>query len=137
MPPGPKQTVLRNLVRIRFDDAEALLRTNVPQRRNGAMYMAGYGVECALKARICDERGEQRLDPEFSHGRRGHDLAWLAENTNRWSGLPGGDPHRDILRDLQGQWDVAMRYTSPYRDPSAVRKFIEKAKDFTTWLLRN
>ena len=135
MPPYvcPRQTVLRNLVSIRFADAEVLLKTKIPQRLHGAIYMAGYGIECALKARICGDRGQDRLGQEFWH----HDLRRLAQETHKWAALPADDPHRDALVVLQTAWDVQMRYALPNRKRTEVRRFIEEAKDFTTWLLQN
>jgi hypothetical protein len=130
---GPKQTVLAALVRVRFADAETLLKTGIPERRNGAMYMAGYGVECALKARICAERGEDHLDKEFYH----HDFRRLAENTSKWRNLSASDEWRRTLDTLQSLWEVQMRYTMRYSDPNTVRRYLEMARSFTTWLLRN
>lgn len=130
---GPKQTVLRSLVTIRFADAEVLLSTKVQQRFNGAMYMAGYGIECALKARICADRREDHLEKQFRH----HDFRRLAEKTQKWAELPEHDTHRETLVVLQTEWDVHMRYEVPYRNADEVRKFIGKARDFTTWLLQN
>ena len=135
MPPYkcPKQTVLRNLVSIRFADAEALLKTKVPLRLHGAIYMAGYGIECALKARICADRDQDWLEQQFWH----HDLRKLAQVTRKWAALPADDPHRDALVVLQSAWDVQMRYALPHRKPTEVLKFIEEAKDFATWLLQS
>lgn len=76
---GPKQSVLRGLSKIRLDDGQALLKNGSAQRRSGAIYIAGCGVECALKARICAARGEDDLDPQFCP----HDLRRLAEATDR------------------------------------------------------
>ena len=41
---------LRKIARARLRDAEALFRS---RRYDGAMYLCGYAVEIALKARIC------------------------------------------------------------------------------------
>lgn len=41
---------LRKIARARLQDAEALLTT---RRYDGAVYLCGYAVEVALKARIC------------------------------------------------------------------------------------
>jgi len=131
--PNLKQTVLRQLVDIRFADATALLNTKTPQRRNAAMYMAGYGVECALKTLICVTRGQDHLEPQFFH----HNLWGLAESTSRWSVLSAAGPWRDRLVFIQGEWEVAMRYGVRSYDPKQVLKFITKAKEFTLWLLES
>ncbi len=131
-PRGPKLTVLRDLVRVRFADAEALLRTRVPERRNAAMYMAGYGVECALKAQICVSRDENCLPAEFFH----HNLRRLAEATDKWPSLLEPDPrHLDRLTYLESEWQTAMRYAKRSYDYAYVAGFIDKAREFTEWPL--
>ena len=45
---------LRNIARARLRDAEVLLGN---QRYDGAIYLSGYSVEIALKARICRTLG--------------------------------------------------------------------------------
>ena len=42
---------LRSIAQARLDDADALLQTN---RFDGSVYLCGYAVEIALKAKICD-----------------------------------------------------------------------------------
>ena len=127
---GPKQTVLRALVSIRFADGEALLNTGRPERRTGALYLAGYGIECALKARICADRSEAHLDPQFFH----HDLRKLAEATAVWSQIQGNHQRGDTLTCLQTMWYVDMRYGCRTYDPAEVRRFIQKAREFARWL---
>jgi HEPN domain-containing protein len=48
---------LQDLSKLRLNEAEALLRSNHP---DGAYYLAGYAVECALKA--CISKRTQRYD---------------------------------------------------------------------------
>ena len=133
-PRGPKLTVLRDLVRVRFADAEALLRMRVPERRNAAMYMAGYGVECALKAQICVSRDEICLPAEFFH----HDLRRLAEATDKWPRMAGADPrHLNRLLFIESEWQVAMRYAKRSYEHTRVAEFIDRAKEFCEWLSRS
>ena len=127
----PKMTVLRALVRLRFGDGWALLATRRPERRAGAVYVAGYGVECALKARICADRGEERLDPQFFH----HDLRRLAEATAKWTDIRCNRERSEALVYLQAEWDVEMRYEQRSLDSRGVNRFIKKAEEFAKWLL--
>ena len=61
---------LQELSKVRLREAQALLRTGVA---DGAYYLAGYAVECALKA--CIAKGTQkyefpdkkRVDSSYSH----------------------------------------------------------------------
>lgn len=49
-----KKAELRNIAAARLDDAQALYSAT---RYDGAVYLCGYAVEVALKARICDTLG--------------------------------------------------------------------------------
>jgi len=118
------------LVHIRFRDGEALLRTGEPERRIGAIYVAGYGVENALKARLCAEQRTETLPREFAH----HDLWRLARRASVWPELQGNREWYDLFVFLCSEWDVSMRYVMYPYDSTRVRKFIEKAKEFTKWL---
>lgn len=127
---GPKRTVLRALSDVRFADGEALLKTGHPERRMGAIYLAGYGIECALKARICADRGDSYLDPQFFH----HDLRRLAEATTVWGRIQSSQQRLETLTYLQGMWDVSMRYAQHPYSPAEVRRFIQRGREFVRWL---
>ena len=128
-----KRTVLTALVQVRFRDGETLLLSKEPERRIGAIYVAGYGIECALKARLCTERRVDTLPPEFAR----HDLHRLAESTTAWVNLEKRRDWHDAFVYLCSEWDVSMRYAMYPYDSTRVRKFIEKAKEFTKWLSEN
>ena len=46
----PSRSDLQNLTKQRLDEASALLSLNFP---DAAFYLAGYSIECALKAVVC------------------------------------------------------------------------------------
>lgn len=127
---GPKQAVLRDLARLRFADAQALARTGVPERRNGAMYLAGYGVECGLKALVCLARGDSHLDAQYFH----HDLRALAQATGRWDDICRRSEWLTRPTYLETQWQVAMRYERRSYRPDQVTLFIERARESVAWL---
>jgi hypothetical protein len=126
----PKRTVLTALVEVRLRDGEALLRSGEPQRRIGAIYVAGYGLECALKARLCQDRRAAKLPREFAH----HDLRRLAECSTIWPVLKVDKQWHRAFTSLCSEWAVAMRYAVRPYNPTEVRKFIEKTREFTKWL---
>ena len=128
-----KATVLRALVQLRLEDARALLSAGVPRRRNGAAYLAGYAVECALKARLCADRGEFFLDPEFYV----HDFVGLAKRTQLWPVLETDQRMQQVFAQLDTQWSVHLRYTTGYLDAQEVHRYIEKAEVFCRWLFGN
>ena len=129
----PKRTVLTALIEVRLRDGEALLRSGEPQRRIGAIYVAGYGLECALKARLCQDRRAVKLPREFAH----HDLRRLVESSTVWPNLKNNKQWLDTFRALCSEWVVAMRYDVRPYDPTAVRKFIAKIREFAKWLSEN
>lgn len=128
-----KRTVLTALVHVRFRDGETLLRSGEPERRIGAIYVAGYGIECALKARLCVENRVDTLPPQFAH----HDLQRLVECTDIWPCLKTNREWYNMFVFLCSEWNVSMRYAMRPYDPLQVRKFIEKAKEFTKWLFEH
>ena len=101
---------LRAIARARLDDAQVLLESH---RYDGAVYLCGYAVEMALKARICETlrwEGYPSTNNEFRDYQtfRTHNLDVLL----RLSGVED-----DILRDFMSQWSAVagwhpdLRYT--------------------------
>lgn len=93
------RTTLEVLAQARFDDAEILFAAN---RYDGAIYLCGYAVELALKARICrtlnwpdfpETRGEFRDFQSF----RTHDLNVLL----RLSGI-----NAQIRSRYHAEWSI-------------------------------
>jgi hypothetical protein len=96
------------------------------------MYMAGYGVECAIKAQICVSRDDNHLAAQFFH----HDLRRLAEATDKWALMSGPDTRfLDRLTYIEGEWQTAIRYAKRSYAYADVADFIVKAREFTEWLL--
>ena len=87
---------LQALSRVRLVEAKALLNAGLP---DGAYYLAGYAVECALKACIAKEK--QRY--EFPEKKRvnashTHDLRELVKVAN-----------------LEGPWEAAAKENAEFR----------------------
>lgn len=123
---GPKRVVLCALVETRFHDGETLLKTGQPQRRNGAVYIAGYGLECALKARICVDLQLDRLPRKYWH----HDLLRLAETTTLWPSMAANRDMLDSFKTFVAEWVVGMRYEKVPLEAHATLKFINRARSF-------
>ena len=51
-------TVFHDVARDRINDATSLIKAN---RYNGAIYLAGYAIECHLKYACCDRKEEMYL----------------------------------------------------------------------------
>ncbi len=61
----------RKLAETRLEDAKALLQAG---RFDAAYYLAGYAVECALKACVCGQTREFDFPPKETRDYYTHDL---------------------------------------------------------------
>ena len=101
----------QELAEIRLADARALLRA---KRYDGAYYLAGYAVECALKA--CIARGVKRHDfPDrvLANKVYTHDLAELlrlAEIKKKFEREQKKDPELGISWIVVKDWTEQSRY---------------------------
>lgn len=66
----------RRLAELRLEESKALLRGGLP---DGAYYLAGYGVECALKACIAKRTNEHDFPEKGSAKYYSHDLEGLLD----------------------------------------------------------
>ena len=94
----------------RFEDSQFLLAQG---RTTGAVYLAGYTVECFLKALVLASVAlalRQRLLGEF-HGSRAHSIEWLGALYRRHVGMT---VPRDITRHLSrvASWTTDLRYAT-------------------------
>src|SRR5207253_2867099 len=117
--------------RQRAEDASMLLEG---ARTTGAVYLAGYAVECMLKALLLANvaRGlRNELLKEF-HGRRAHDIEWLGNLCRRHVGVA---VPLEISRHLArlATWSTDLRYhTGALRKQDADR-FLASVRSVTTW----
>jgi HEPN domain-containing protein len=109
----------------RFDDALLLLEM---ERTTAAVYLAGYSVECMLKALILSavpQAQEAALLARF-RGARAHDYEWLLELYAEQSGarLPASVvPHFARVNS----WSTDMRYTPGTIAAHEAQAFVEAA----------
>lgn len=101
---------LQQLAELRIRDAEALLSA---QQWSGAYYLAGYAVECALKACIAKLTSQYDFpDKNFVNKCYVHDLERLID-------LAGLEPH--LLKEmrqnglLESNWRVVKNWNEDYR----------------------
>jgi hypothetical protein len=101
---------LQALSRIRLTEAAALLKLGL---FDGAYYLAGYAVECALKA--CIAKGTQRFEfpdrkkVESSHSHNLRGLVRIADLYEARLEQAGKDP------DFGTNWDVVESWTEQSR----------------------
>ena len=134
------RTIQLGASRRRLEDAEALYNQ---ERWNGAIYMGGYAIECALKSLICYEEDTYNLRHtkvfKSLKGSNLHDLGQLLE------ALP------DIRRAIESSkgnksykeaWDTVklwrndkLRYSDKKGDKIEASKFIDAVKKLHRYLL--
>lgn len=76
IPSSPNARLFYRAAKQRYDDAVLLLQL---QRTTGAVYLAGYSVECMLKALILEsvpDRQEPLILAQF-RGQQAHNPGWL------------------------------------------------------------
>jgi HEPN domain-containing protein len=115
----------------RFEEAEFLLKNGYA---TAAVYLAGYAVECGLKALLLRETPTRRQEVllEGFRGRQGHDLDGLRRRYRAHAPIP-----EDVNRRLVfvNSWSTDLRYSPGNIDrrdaedfAAAVREVIEWAK---------
>jgi HEPN domain-containing protein len=101
---------LQELSKVRLKEARALMELGL---YDGAYYLAGYAVECALKACIAkDTRRHQFPDKKRVDLSHSHDLVQLI----RVAGLE--DEHHERVRsdrDFETNWEVVRRWSEQSR----------------------
>lgn len=99
------------------------------------LYLAGYGIECSLKAlvlaRTPTAERQQTYDKEF-RGSFAHDFEWLH---NKLSTLKSPLPKDQLkrLRKARLIWNVDLRYESKRPKASELDEVLDFAKTFWKW----
>ncbi len=102
---------LRALSRVRLSEASALLDAGLP---DGAYYLAGYAVECALKACIAKETQryefpeKKRVNASHTHDLK--ELVRVAELQNALRTATQSDPLLLKYWDIVEAWSEQSRY---------------------------
>jgi hypothetical protein len=115
---------LQLLAQIRLQEAQALLKAGLP---SGAYYLAGYSVECALKA--CIAKRTQRYDfPDKASVIASYDhdyqkLIKVAKLESEFSDQTKRDPNFKIYWELVQQWSEQSRYRT--HDPQAAQALVD------------
>jgi len=115
----------------RFDEAQVLLKA---VRTTGAVYLAGYGIECILKALILSVVASSRTNfvLQTFRGNRAHDYQWLRDEY-RLKG--GGSPPREVNRcfTLVDRWSTDLRYSPANLKERDASSFFKAAKVILVW----
>jgi len=128
----------------RLDDARALINA---VRWRGAMYLAGYAVECLLKTKLMQKyecRHLMELEAELrQRGEIGACVTVFTHELEMLLRLTGG---RDRLRQsaetwraftLVNQWVPAWRYSPSLSNADDAKDFLEAVEKVSRWLEHN
>jgi len=100
---GTRGTVYKTAARERILDAEELHKT---KRIHGAIYLAGYAIECHLKYAVCQHKESIYLDSKLES----HSWDMLLHHTNLMRRLEKNDRIKSIYDDLAEVWTTSLRY---------------------------
>lgn len=128
----------------RLDDARALLNAI---RCRGAMYLAGYAIECLLKTklmRLFDCRQLRELEEELQ--RRGvlggqatiftHQLETLLRLTGGLDRLRQNEPLWRLF-NMVNRWVPAWRYSADLSNSDDAKDFLEAVEKLVHWIEHN
>jgi HEPN domain-containing protein len=115
----------------RYDDAQLLLDA---RRTTGAVYLAGYTVECFLKALVLvtlAAGARKTLLREF-RGSRAHDIEWLGALYRQ---QPGVSMPREIARHLArvASWSTELPYATGLLKKRDADEFMESVVALSKW----
>lgn len=118
----------------RYGDAQVLLSGN---RTTGAVYLAGYAVECALKTLIIAATrpsGRSKAASDF-RGKKNHDLEHLRSVYFRKGG-PRFPPDIARLFALVNWWNTDLRYDTKRVSTPDAEDFLGATTIILEWVKR-
>jgi HEPN domain-containing protein len=132
-----RQNQLLHLVAQHGADARVLFKSG---RYNGCVYMAGYAVECALKAATCRQLKQRRLHALLAC----HDLELLVGRTSKanvphimlWERLRHDQRALSAFELVHSIWSPEMRYETAPIDRETARRVLDAVALLTEWLRR-
>jgi hypothetical protein len=140
---------LRTVADRRFADALYLRNSNRNERANGVMYLAGFVIECLLKAQLVEKytwlqstRSSERLSTNDRHlwslCYRSHDLDEILSHLPELARILIR-PNRDLsvsLRSICAAWTIHARYSPYSATMSQAAKFLAEVQEIKKCLLK-
>jgi len=134
----------------RLGDAECLVKSGDAHRANGAIYMAGFVIECLLKALLLERRRNLQVpvDPatlsssdkdvfELLYSHKLEDMmGFLPEVESKLSALPiqsGLSPWAKFCAICE-EWTVYARYSPKMATLDRARDYVDTIKEVKKWL---
>jgi hypothetical protein len=123
----------------RLDTASLLLKLNDPARNLDAIYLAGYTVECGLKALILNRTSRSKQAgtfQELSSGAKSHNFEYL-ELMLRLRGCPLPLQCKESLKRVVGIWSTELRYASRIESSRSAKDFLDNVRTIHSWVERS
>lgn len=131
MPASPDARLYYRCAFQRHEEAEVLYKAEFS---TGAVYLAGYGIECILKALVLMSvpTGDRSHMLKSFRGSKAHEYEWLRSLylTNGGARFP-----REITRHftLVNDWSTDLRYTPRMVRDDEAGAFLESAAAIIRW----
>jgi HEPN domain-containing protein len=131
---NPHAREVRRFLRVALQylgDAQLLFAHG--SQTNGAVYLAGYAVECGLKALLLANiiLAKQKQTVESFRGSKGHEIEWLKHQLVR------NKVHiaREVADQLSrvSSWSVNLRYEAGGKGKKETENFLAAAKAVVQW----
>ncbi len=122
-----KRTVYEESSRRMLTDARFLFKHG---RWHGSVYLAGYAVECKLKAAVCQHLGVEGLPERFWT----HDLQFLIRSTGLAKAVNDDETIRACFRRIDSIWRVEIRYTGKPYGKQEADGFLNDVRRVIQWL---
>jgi HEPN domain-containing protein len=125
---GTRGTVYRDVAIHRLDDAQAL----PGQRRyNGAVYLAGYAVECQLKYAYCKRFNVVHLPASLET----HDWDVLVEKAQLRAEINLDRRMRAFYQALADRWGPSLRYSTSRLSKSEAERLYTELKELYRFIV--
>ena len=120
-------TAFKHVARVRLEDAAVLLGKN---RFSGAIYLAGYAVECLLKWAVTEHRECIYLPAELEI----HILQTLLQEAGLQPWLRRHVKLETAFCGLSKSWGPKLRYLTKEPEPKHAKRLYEQIVEVYDWI---
>jgi HEPN domain-containing protein len=124
---GTRLTIYREVAWLRLAEAETLLKNH---HYNGAIYLAGYAIECQLKFAVCRQKGCTYLPENLEV----HDWDVLIAAAGLATDIQAERSISNIYEALAQQWGPALRYRTKKYPPKEATQLYKEMADLYDFL---
>jgi hypothetical protein len=124
---GTRGTLFQAAAIFRLRDADALLEN---KRYSGAVYLAGYAVECILKWAVTSRRKLIYLPEELET--HNWDMLLAGAGLNR--SLQGDPELAGVFAGLADRWGPELRYSSEFRSAREAETVCQQMAELYNWV---